>query len=239
MIERPYFGAFMYKILFRGPDLHDHASLKRKWVPSLMPRSQIFELQKYRRLHGLIRDRARELSSSKDFRFRQDEGLSVYMHDHQSVLTLANEYRDHVIGIWGPLDETHHQHALESPKILVKQRLWKGRYRYRAILRIGGQADENSAKALSNLLEPLVLGEDYDVNRSLEDYLMIGQASPIYAWQSGEKMLYCNDEGLIMMISLSFTDAIHKIDKVITHDELSQQEKIASKDAGTKPGQSA
>ena len=49
-------------------------------------------------------------------------------------------------------------------------------------------------------------------------------------WYSGDKILYCNDEGLIMMIGLVCTDAIQKIDKVITHNELSEQKKITTKD---------
>ena len=93
--------------------------------------------------------------------------------------------------------------------------------------------------SLARIFEELVLGEDYDINRSLEDFITIGHPSSVFSWQSGEKLLYCNEEQLIMMISLSCTDAVHKIDKVITHNELSQQEKIIAQDAGTKPSNQA
>ena len=197
----------------------------------MLPKAQIFELQKYRRLHGIIRDRARELSGDRDFRFRQDSGLNVYLHTSSCAIALANEFRNHVIGVWGPLDDAHQQHAIASPKIRTRKILWKGRYRYRVVLR----PDPEHAINIARLFEDLVLGEDYDVNRSLEDFITIGHPSSIFSWQSGEKLLYCNDEQLIMMISLSCTDAVHKIDKVITHNELSQQEKIATQNAGAKP----
>ena len=234
IIERPYFGMFMYKILFRGADVNDNP-IRRNWVNSMLPKSQIFELQKYRKLHALIRDRARELSGDKDFRFRQDSGLNVYLYNQACVKNLATEFKDHVIGIWGPLDDAHQQHAMASPKIRTRKILWKGRYRYRVVL----HPEPEHSVGLARIFEELVLGEDYDVNRSLEDFITIGHPSSVFSWQSGEKLLYCNDEQLIMMISLSCTDAVHKIDKVITHNELSQQEKIATQDAREKPGNQA
>jgi hypothetical protein len=90
-------------------------------------------------------------------------------------------------------------------------------------------------RQLADLISDLAMGEDYEVNRSLEDFMFSGRPNSTFAWQSGEKLLYCNDEGLIMMINLKCTDAVYKIDKVITHNELSQQEKIAAQDAGAKP----
>lgn len=232
VIERPYFSTFLYKILFRGPDVRDPSPLKQKWVPGYLPKAQLFELQKFRQLHGMIRDRARELSGKHDFRFRQDGGLNVYMFDQSAVLHLASEFENHVLGIWGPLDDVHVEHAVSAPKILVKEKLWKGRYRYKIVLR----PEEGHSKALSDLLSDHVMGEDYDANRSLEDFMISNHNGPYFSWQSGEKMLYCNDEGLIMMINLVCTDAVYKIDKVITHNELSQQEKIAAQDARAQPG---
>ncbi len=233
VIERPYFGTFMYKILFRGADVSD-GPLRNKWTMGMLPKAQIFELQKYRRLHGQIRDRARELSGDRDFRFRQDSGLNVYLHDIDCAQKLSREFQNHVMGVWGPLDDAHQAHALASPKIRTRSRLWRGQYRYRLILRL--DVNQGHEHSLRRILEDLVLGEDYDVNRSLEDFITIGHPSSVFSWQSGEKVLYCNSEGLIMMINLSCTDAVHKIDKVITHNELSQQEKIATQDAGAKSG---
>jgi hypothetical protein len=206
-------------------------------LPGLISKADAFEIQKYRRLHGLIRDRARELSGDRGFRFRQDSGLNVYLHDNDCARTLAREFRDHVIGIWGPLDDAHQKHAVSAPKILVRKSLWRGRFRYRLILRL--DASQDHGRQLSELISDLDMGKDYDVNRSLEDFMFSGHPNSNFSWQSGEKLLYCNDEGLIMMINLTCTDAVYKIDKVITHNELSQQEKTAAQDAGAKPVQQA
>lgn len=230
VIERPYFGNFLYKVLFRGPETKKAPAHMAPLVVGLISKADAFEIQKYRRLHGLIRERARELSGEQGFRFRQDSGLNVYLHDQECARCLAREFREQVLGIWGPLDDAHQKHAMSAPRIAVRKSLWRGRFRYRLVLRLDPAQDQG--KQLRELLENLDFGCDYDMNRSLEDFVFSAHPGPSFSWQSGEKLLYCNDEGLIMMINLLCTDAVHKIDKVITHDELSQQEKIAAQDAG-------
>ena len=221
VIERPFYGTFLYKIAFQGASVFGNR----------LSQSKIAELQKFRSLHWLIRSRAKDICGSNGFRFRQDTALNIYCKEMQHAQYLVREFENYVIDIYGPKDEAHQKQALLQPKMIVKQRLWKGRYRFKISLDLYMTAQTS----FNGVMEDLVLGIDYDVNPNLESY-MSAESEENWGWYSGEKILYCNDEGLIMMIGLVCTDAIRKIDKVITHNELSEQKETAAKDAGSQLG---
>lgn len=237
IFEKPYFGLFLYKVLFRGPDVTDYLTDYRfkRWnvrkdfhdfpksIFSMIPKHELFELQKYRRLHMAIRTRAKELSGENNFRFRQDRGLSIYLYSLLDAQILVDEFHDHVLGVWGPLDDEHQKHAKNSPKIRIRSRLWRNQYRYRVVLKI----DADQRHGLVRALEDLVIGTDYDINRNLARCIMdpFSLPSSHFTWQFKENLLYCVDERLIIMINLHCADAVFKIDKVVTHNELSQQKK--------------
>jgi hypothetical protein len=215
IIERPYYGSFLYKISFRGASVFGNK----------LSAAKIAELQRFRSLHWQIRTRAKEICGSTGFRFRQDNTLNIYCKDTNHARDLIAEYEDYIYEIFGPRDDDHRAQALIEPKILVKHRLWKGRFRFRLNLEL----EQVDMAAFNNIMVDLVFGIDYHANQNLHD-LMVMEVPEFWNWYSGDKILYCNDEGLIMMIGLVCTDAIQKIDKVITHNELSEQKKITTKD---------
>lgn len=224
IIERPYYGTFLYKISFRGASVFGNR----------LSSAKIAELQKFRNLHLQIRSRAKEICGPMGFRFRQDNTLNIYCRDTDHARNLIAEYEDYIYEIYGPKDDDHCQQALSEPKILVKPTLWKGRFRFRLSLDLEG-AD---MFAFNNIMVDLVFGIDYLANQNLHD-LMIVDVPEFWNWYSGDKILYCNDEGLIMMIGLVCPDAISKIDKVITHNELSEQKEAFAKNARSQLSQQA
>lgn len=221
VIERPYYGSFLYKISFQGASVFGNRLSQQK----------IAELQKFRSLHWLIRSRSANICGLNGFRFRQDTTLNIYCKETGHAQHLISEFENYVLEIYGPRDAAHLRQALLQPKMIVKQRLWKGRYRYKISLDLYLTAQT----VFNGIMEDLVLGIDYDINQNLESFMTV-ETEENWGWYSGDKILYCNDEGLIMMIGLVCTDAIRKIDKVITHNELSKQKETASKDARSQLG---
>jgi len=206
LAEKPYYGKFPFKVIIRG--------VRRNW------RMSTRDQQAYNEFYSSSRrmlDWAKK-NCEQAWRVRRESDWSFFFTTKEDCQAFAHEFQQSLRFIAGPKNQYHKERMLESPKLLVRRSLFKGRFPYRVSIHSNALAG-TLGQSLREWIESQWDTNEIELNSGLTDWY---NQTKHDRWTT--KTIYFLDEGTSMVLKLMLGDNLGKIEKVITVDEFSKQE---------------
>lgn len=234
--DKLYYGQYLYKV--RVPNAspwHNQQlfnldrGLWGSWrkLPSPVQWPPSPEANKIRNMLGKcdIWLKENNLVNKQDYKVRKEVTVNFFFNDPTVVENFVFEFEEYVIDVWGPVNDDQKILMLGDEKIVIKNKLWHNKFRYKLTFMGTKEFQDHDAPRLANWMLEQDNHDDFyaspNFKRALglypEDNKRSGR-NYIYNWSLCS--LYCSNEEDILMIKLMSSDSLAKIEKCVTYEEL-------------------
>jgi hypothetical protein len=158
-----------------------------------------------------------------EYRSRYDLSLAIFLVDIKSVDQLYKKFKDHIVSIEAPMNETQHDKMVEDLNVTVRKKLFYKEYRYKIKFCFWRKtSDPDKAFEVIETCRTSFEKENYRFNYSFERLAARAESGTSHKLTTfwGDGTIYFKDYNDVCTMHFLFKDSISKTTKIILEDEL-------------------
>ena len=161
------------------------------------------------------------LKRPDDYNIRRESTVNLFFQDKSLVEAFAAEFKNSVIDVWGPQSDHQLDTMLEDEQVVVKNKLWHNKFRWKLTYLGTRQFRERDAKTV---FEHISRTNPNDFHLSPNFRRSVGLipigGHHIYNWTVCS--IYCKEQEDTLFLKMATNETLTKIERCVTFDELKE-----------------
>jgi len=165
-----------------------------------------------------------QLTYKEEYSIRRESTVNLFFKDKTIVEAFVAEFKKDVIDVWGPCNDEQLEVMNQDEQVVVKNKLWHNKFRYKLTYLGTTQFRERDAKTV---FEHVSRTNPEDFHLSPNFRRAVGLApihgNHIYRWTVCS--VYCKEQEDTLLLKLATHESLTKIERCVTFEELEQSDK--------------
>lgn len=161
------------------------------------------------------------LKRPDDYNIRRESTVNLFFEEKSIVEAFAAEFKKDIIDVWGPQSDHQLDTMLEDERVVVKNKLWHNKFRWKLTYLGTKQFRERDAKTV---FEHITRTNPQDFHLSPNFRRAVGLVpiggNHIYNWSVCS--VYCKDQEDTLFLKMATNETLTKIERCVTFEELKE-----------------